>query len=655
MEPLFKYATPIIYWLLIIVWAYIFFFYLKKITKQNDNYKLLNLLLVILAIDAFRTLIESIYFGTWYTSLSGLIPINIFNYLAQPHIVFYPKFINLIAAFLILVIIIKKWLPSELKEKERINDQIEGQLAELLNLNKELAAAKEKAEQSEKYLYNIVNNIADPVFVKDEESKLLLVNNAFCELFQLSRDQILGKTLAEEVAPEERDSFLKIDKQVILTGEENINNEQLTVKNNETLTISTRKKRFINDEGKKFLIGVSHDITQLKKVENDLKIAKEKAEQSDLLKSAFLANMSHEIRTPMNGIIGFSELLKNPELTGDKQLQYIGVIEKSGERMLNIINDIIDISKIESGLMDVNLEEFNINNLSEYLFTFFKPEATAKGLEFTYQKKLDPKVAIIKTDRSKLLSILTNLIKNAIKYTDKGSIEFGWETKDTYHVFFVKDTGIGIAKNKQKLIFERFIQADIENKMAKQGAGLGLSISWAFTKMIDGKIWVESEEGKGATFYVKIPNNEYLTKNKNIEEQKNNTASTKFILPKQTGLKILIAEDDEISEYFITEIVKEVASEVLKAKTGMDAVEICQKNTDIDLILMDIQMPILNGHDATRKIRTFNKDTVIIAQTAFGLTGDREKSIEAGCNDYISKPIIREKLLELIQKHFTKQ
>ena len=653
MESLFKYATPVLYWLLIIIWGYIFVFYFKKVTNKNKNNKLLNLLLIILTIDAFRTLLESAYFGTWYTSLSGLIPIKVFNYLAQPQIVFYPKILNLLVAILILVMIIKKWLPSELKEKEKIKLLINEQVAELSSLNKNLALAKEKAEQNEQYLFNIVNNIADPVFVKDEKSRLLLVNDAFCEMFKLSRDEILDKTLAEEVSPKERESFLKIDTQVLLDGIENINEESLTLGNNEPLIVSTRKKRFISDNGSKFLIGVIHDITQLKEAQKDLKKAKEKAEKSDMLKSAFLANMSHEIRTPMNGILGFSELLKNQELTGDKQQQYIGVIEKSGERMLKIINDIIDISKIESGLMELHLEEFDINELSDYLYSFFKPEAVAKGLEFIYKRKLDSKAIIVKTDKAKLLAILTNLLKNAIKFTNTGSIEFGWESKGAFHQFFVKDTGIGIKGSQQKLIFKRFRQADLENKMALQGAGLGLSISKAFVKMLDGKIRVKSEEGKGATFYVSIPNNECFIEINKSEKNKEILDMKDFITPKKVGLKILIAEDDEISKLFMLEIVEEFANEVLTVKTGIEVVEICKKNKEIDLILMDIQMPGINGYEATRQIREFNKNVVIIAQTAFGLSGDKEKSIEAGCNEYISKPIIKENLLALIQKHFS--
>jgi signal transduction histidine kinase len=380
---------------------------------------------------------------------------------------------------------------------------------------------------------------------------------------------------------------------------------------------------------------------------HELLKAKEKAEESDRLKSAFLANMSHEIRTPMNGILGFAQILKEPDLTGAEQQQYIEIIEKSGARMLNIINDIIHISKIEAGLMEFDIVETNINEQIEYIFTFFKPEAEAKGIKLYYTNPLPSREAIIKTDREKVYAILTNLVKNAIKYSHEGSIEFGYKNKGEVFEFYVKDTGIGIPKDRQEAIFERFIQADIFDKMAKQGAGLGLSISKAYVEMLGGKIWVESQEGKGSTFYFTLPYNAEPVKeiiDRKLEPSKKNDSIRK--------LKILVAEDDKVSEMLIDSFVKPFCKEILKARTGVEAVAACLAKPDIDLILMDIRMPKLGGYEATQQIREFNKEVVIIAQTAHGLTGDREKAIESGCNDYISKPINKDELILLIQKYF---
>jgi len=414
------------------------------------------------------------------------------------------------------------------------------------------------------------------------------------------------------------------------------------------------------------IIVISRDITEnkllqdqlidqnekLKLLNLDLIVSKNKAEESDRLKSAFLANMSHEIRTPMNGILGFAEILQDPEISGEQQQEYLQIIQKSGYRMLNIINDIIDISKIESGLMKVNSRESNVNEQIEYIYTFFKPEVEAKGMKLSFKTTLPAKEAQLITDREKLYAILTNLVKNAIKFTTEGAIEFGYSlTHDHASLqFYVKDTGIGIPKERQEAIFERFVQADISDKMARQGAGLGLAITKSFIEMMGGKIWVESEVGVGSTFYFTLP----YTIEQEFKSNVNDKFSIDGMLNQLRKLNILIAEDDETSEILMSINVKEFSKDVLYARTGNDVVNICRNNPNLDLILMDIRMPELNGYEATRQIRQFNKKVVIIAQTAYGLSVDREKAIEAGCNDFIAKPTNKVKLLSLIQKYFKK-
>jgi len=393
--------------------------------------------------------------------------------------------------------------------------------------------------------------------------------------------------------------------------------------------------------------GFNANITERKTAEEELVKAKEKAQESDRLKSAFLANMSHEIRTPMNGIIGFAGLLKEPGLTGEDQQEYIRIIEKSGARMLNIINDIIDISKIEAGLMKVDLKESNINEQVEYIYTFFKPEVETKGIQLSFKNSLNSKDSTLIIDREKLYAILINLVKNAIKFTNEGSIEFGYEMKGNYLEFFVKDTGSGIPKDRQQAIFERFIQADIADKMARQGAGLGLSITKAYVEMLGGRIWVDSEIGVGSTFYFTIP-----FQNKPDLDRFNIKDSLICTDKPVDNLIILIAEDDDASRKYLEIALKPFSKQVFKAKTGLEAVELCRNHPDIDLVLMDIQMPEMNGYEASRQIRDFNKDVILIAQTAFGLSGDKEKALESGCNDYISKPINKDKLRTLIHNFF---
>ncbi|OFX24449.1 MAG: hypothetical protein A2041_10220 [Bacteroidetes bacterium GWA2_31_9b] len=509
--------------------------------------------------------------------------------------------------------------------------------------------AEELLKKSELKYRQLFDDDLTGDFIATVDGKILLANPALARIFGYnSVDELMKLNIASLYKNlEERDEFLNFlrkNKKI-----EQFEREFILRDGRVISTIENVVGEFDENGELVSLKGYLFDNTERKKAELDLIKAKEKAEESDRLKTAFLTNMSHEIRTPMNGILGFTSLLKKPDLTGEKQQDYIQIIEESGARMLNTINDIIDISKIESGLVEVINLETNINEQIEYIYTFFNAEAQEKGLTFLFKNTLPKEEANLIVDKEKLQKILTNLVKNAIKFTDTGSIEFGYNKKDCCYEFFVKDTGIGIPRDKQAVIFERFIQADISDTRAYDGSGLGLSITKAYIEMLGGRIWLESEENKGSTFHFIIPCN--------IEQKEKNVLSNKIdirypdLLIK--NLKILIAEDDEISSKYLTEILNESCKEILYAKTGPEAINKSTLNPDIDLILMDVQMPEIDGHEATRQIRKFNKDVVIIAQTAFGLVGDRKKALEAGCNDYISKPIDPNKLNMLIIKNLT--
>lgn len=504
--------------------------------------------------------------------------------------------------------------------------------------------AEELLKKSELKYRQLFDDDLTGDYIATVDGKTLLANPALARIFGYdSVNELMKVNLASLYKnPEERDEFLNFlrkNKKI-----EQFEREFILRDGRVISTIENVVGEFDENGELVNIKGYLFDNTERKKAELNLIKAKEKAEESDRLKTAFLTNMSHEIRTPMNGILGFTSLLKKPDLTGEKQQDYIQIIEESGARMLNTINDIIDISKIESGLIDVINLETNINEQIEHIYTFFSAEAQEKGLTFLYKNTLPKEEANLITDKEKLLRILTNLVKNAIKFTDTGSIEFGYNKKDNCYEFFVKDTGIGIPRNKHAVIFERFIQADISDTRAYDGSGLGLSITKAYIEMLGGRIWLESEENKGSTFYFIIPCN--------IEQKEKNGLSNKAVIGNPAllikNLKVLIAEDNEISRIYLAEILIENCKEILYAKTGAEAIKKCTLNPDIDLILMDIQMPVIDGHEATREIRKFNKDVVIIAQTAFGLIGDRKKALEAGCNDYISKPIDPNKLNMII-------
>ncbi|MCF8366011.1 MAG: PAS domain S-box protein [Bacteroidales bacterium] len=522
--------------------------------------------------------------------------------------------------------------------------------------------AQKKAEEEITMLAHALRSVNECVSITDMNNEILFVNQAFCTTYGYSASELIGRHV-HFFRPED-DTSDSLNQIYLTTRKGGWKGELMNKRKDGTRFPIFLSTTVIQDKQGKVLglIGVASDITERKRSELELISAKEKAEESDRLKSAFLANMSHEIRTPMNGILGFADLLKEPDLTGEQQQKYINIIEKSGLRMLNIINDIIDISKIEAGLVEISLNETNIKEQLEFIYNFFKPETEKKGLSLSLKNTIPVKYEVVQTDREKLYAVLVNLVKNAIKYTNKGSIELGcgmaavtMEHAPLSLQFYLKDTGIGIARHRQDAIFDRFVQADIEDKNALQGAGLGLSITKAYVEMLGGKIWLESDtrdESKsregGSIFYFTIPVN---IKNEAADVPKTDPSDINGESYNRS-LKILIVNDDQTFLLYTAAILKNFGGNFLTAKSGLEAVELSRSNPDLDLILMNVEMPGMNGIEATRQIRQFNKDVIIIAQTVYGMSGDKEKAIDAGCDDYISKPIVRKELLALIEKCF---
>jgi len=498
-----------------------------------------------------------------------------------------------------------------------------------------------------------INSIPDIVSYKDKDGRWLLANDADLEVFNLSGVNYYGKNdtelsiLTSDIYREAFDNCIKTDMLCWENGKITRGIESIPTIDGDTKVFDVYKVPIFKANGERDgLAVIGRDITELQKTQKELIIAKDKAEESDKLKSAFLANMSHEIRTPMNGILGFANLLKEPNLTGAEQEEYIRIIEKSGARMLNIIHDIIDISKIESGQMEIIISETNLKEQIEDIYSFFHPEAERKNVLLRYKIATEAEELTIETDKDKIYAVLTNLVKNALKFTNRGFIEFGYSNLNNKIVFFVRDTGAGIRKEHKNIIFDRFRQGSELLSRNYEGSGLGLAISKAYVEMLGGKIWVESEEAKGSVFYFSIPFNKLEV------DKKMQTIEIKETI-QMPKLKILIAEDDETSINLITHVIKNLGKEIIKVNSGLDAVEACRNHPDIDLILMDIKMPGLNGYEATKQIREFNKDVIIIAQTAYAFRGDREKAVGYGCDDYITKPINHVLLNELIRKYFT--
>lgn len=362
---------------------------------------------------------------------------------------------------------------------------------------------RKKIEEALQLTQASVDTSTDAVYWMGPDAKFIYVNTAAVKELGYSKEELLTMTV-HDIGPDFPAEAWPVHWAELKEKKSLVIHTIHQRKDESTFPVEITLN-FIQFGGREINCAMAKDITERKQAEANLIAALKKAEESDRLKSSFLANMSHEIRTPMNGILGFSELLKEPGLSGDDQQNYISIIEKSGERMLNTINDLIEMSKLEAGQMFVSISKVNVTKQLEYIYNFFKPEVKKKGLQFSYNGLINESGVIIETDKEKLYGILTNLVKNAIKYTNEGSIEFGYQVKNNSVEFYIKDTGIGIPKDQQQAIFERFVQADLTKSRAYEGSGLGLAITKANVELLGGNIRVESEEGKGSTFYFTIP------------------------------------------------------------------------------------------------------------------------------------------------------
>ena len=391
---------------------------------------------------------------------------------------------------------------------------------------------------------------------------------------------------------------------------------------------------------------LQHQLDLNSEIMQELSRQKNKAEQSDKMKSAFLANMSHEIRTPMNGILGFAELLKTQEYSKDEELQFIKIIQQSGDRMLSTINNIIDISKIESGNEEAQIKKVNIKEIISELHDFFIVEANEKGIELIIEHEIDDNAGTFYSDTYKVTSILTNLIKNAIKFTKKGFVKVDYKLSATELEITVSDTGIGIAPEKQKAIFDYFVQADHSHSSGYEGSGLGLSITRGYVNLLNGEITVSSKPGEGTSFTFVLPN--LKIENQAPEQTSINEKQEDILNPDINDLKIIIAEDDETSYNFLNHVLADFSSSIKWASNGIEVVNLVRENPDTDVVLMDIKLPKTNGIEATKRIRTFNSQVYIIAQTAYAQENYKQEAMAAGCDDFIVKPIDKNLLQKIL-------
>jgi len=486
----------------------------------------------------------------------------------------------------------------------------------------------------------ILKAIPDLMFIYDKDGVFTNFWASDTSILLIEPDKIIGSNI-KEIFPENfASTILQTISECLLTGDVKTIEYDLVI-NGEKNYYEARHVPVNEVE----VLSMARNITERKKHEEELRISTVKAEESDRLKSAFLANMSHEIRTPLNGILGFAEILKMDKTISGESRDFLEIINSSGKHLLSLINDIVDLSKIEAGQLKINPQPCMLNELLSELYLFFDNNTNSK-INIHLRTSLPNHLSEIEIDDVRLKQVLTNLISNALKFTKEGFVEFGYSLKGDVLQFFVKDSGVGFSKDKLQIIFERFRQADEDTTRHYGGAGLGLAISKNLVELMGGAIWAESEIGKGTVFYFNIP---YLSVNKLIEKP----IDTFFELNNVDWSQktILVVEDVDAMYLYIRKLLEKAAIKVIRAENGMIAVDICSKNYEIDAIFMDIQLPIMNGYEAANLIHKMNPELPIIAQTANAFANEKNKCLDSGCIDLITKPFDPKTLYGVLQKY----
>lgn len=592
-----------------------------------------------------------------------------------------------------ILIVQKQNLENTVKERtEEIRiqkEELQAQAEEMAAQSKELQAQSEVLlrinEELEK-LSIVAQETDNAVIIMNENGEFLWINDGFTRLYGHTKEEFLqnySSIFEVSTNPEIHQTI-----QDCLNSKESVVFESsATTKCGKTVYVQTTITPILNSKGiVEKLVAIDSDITKLKEAEFEiiqkneeitsqkeelelhrfnlekivqertvqLEIEKNKAEESDRLKSAFLANMSHEIRTPMNAIVGFANLLKIDDVTKEDKVEFIKEINANSNSLLQLIDDIINIAKIEAGQLNIIKKDFDINSLLKEIRGVFIQKIRSeycKKIDLVLQLDNEDMEYIIYSDPVRIQQVISNLIDNAIKFTDDGSVEFGYKLDKEVDVsvlkFFVKDTGIGLSEEHQELIFNRFTKIETDRNKLYRGTGLGLTISKNIANLLDGKLYVESQLNKGSTFYFTLP----IEKNSHIGVSE--TTSQSENTSKDWHDKAVLVAEDENSNYKLVEaILKRTKIKILRANNGEEVIEQFKTN-DFDLVLMDIKMPIMNGLEATKAIRSINATVPIIALTAYAMDNDEKICLESGCSDYLSKPIQPSRLITMFQKYLT--
>jgi PAS domain S-box-containing protein len=533
--------------------------------------------------------------------------------------------------------------------------------ADIIGFSLERKQREKSLRKTEQLYEKIFENTGAATVTVKPDTTILMVNSEFERLLGYKRSDVEGKIRLTDLLDKKDQSILRKYHHLLMS------NPEAVPKNYEFSYLNRKgdiRMAFMTGSS---LIGTKNclfsfiDITEFKDVEHQLRIAKEKAEESDNLKSAFLANVSHEIRTPLNAITGFSALLGNPNLTPDKKEKYIKQILSGSTELVNLIDNVLDVSRIESGTLKPKITEFLLNVQLEEIKAFYndlKAQHAKENIGIKLNVPAGSEKVLIKTDQMILQQILGSIIENAIKFTSSGSIEYGYSLfpdkpdpgKDQSLLFFVKDTGIGISKKDKDRIFERFVKVVDKDVHLYRGAGLGLALARDLVDLLGGEIWVESSLGKGSTFYFTIPYESTTIK------KDDKTQTGKGLERDWSDKTILVAEDTESNYLYIEELLSPTKARLIRASDGLEAIEKFRANKDhIDLVFMDILMPEYDGYEATQLIRKIKKDIPVIAQTAFTFEGEMVDGLYAGCfNDYVLKPFKIKVIYSLLEKYLFK-
>ncbi|MCK8825737.1 response regulator [Fuchsiella alkaliacetigena] len=538
-----------------------------------------------------------------------------------------------------------------LKEERALLDTIAKRLSKLV----ERKLVENELEAERNYLQQVIDLLPNFVFAKDWEGRFILVNQALTQLCGVNKEEILGKKDAIFTEEQVAAKLMESDRQIIEEEAAEVNLEEKIVDSQgESRWFQITKVPLIlsADKQDRQILGVATDITELKKTEEQLIEAREKAMQANQAKSEFLANMSHEIRTPLNAVLGFSEILENEfkgsKLAKEEHISYLNSIKQAGNSLLSLINDILDMSKIEAGMMEINPVYFNPQALCQEMQVIFHKQLLDKGLELIIEAEDD--LLEVKLDEVKLRQILINLLGNAIKFTKKGSIklivksELNSDTERLDLKVQVQDTGIGISEENQERVFESFTQQDSKSNREYEGTGLGLAITRKLTRLMDGEIYLDSKEGVGSCFTLKFFDLEFRRAEPKYKEQEKQNFSFK-------QAQVLIAEDVKSNRELLKIKLKNRGLDVLEAWNGQEAVQLAIKH-EPDLIIMDLKMPIMNGYQAHREIRKNEKVRLpIIALTASATDYECSKVAESDFDEFLTKPIKDDRLNRLLAKH----